>query len=181
MLTNKPSEVFTIRAIRTIIFACSLKPLAQVRINLMPYGLQDCSSGSNQSYPSSHSQARDFSLARYSRIAQVFIDKEVVFSTFACSPCSRRSSYFLASAFPQAEFRLCRHKPLSIFTICFSDDLKLKPFPSGFHRSRGNGAFGLLFVFPRPPPLAFVSRRGGAGGFRCGGLRPAPTMYLKRT
>ena len=75
----------------------------------------------------------------------------------------------------------CRHKPLSIFTICFSDDLKLKPFPSGFHRSRGNGAFGLLFVFPRPPPLAFVSRRGGAGGFRCGGLRPAPTMYLKRT
>ena len=141
----------------------------------MPYGLQDCSSGSNHSYPSSHSQARDFSLARYSRIAQVFIDKEVVFSTFACSPCSRRSSYFLASAFPQAEFRLCRHKPLSIFTICFSDDLKLKPFPSGFHRSRGCGAFGLFFC----PPAArrLLSFRGGAGGFRCGGLRPAPTLY----
>jgi hypothetical protein len=42
----------------------ALKPLAQVRINLMPYGLQDCSSGSNQSYPSSHSQARDFSLIK---------------------------------------------------------------------------------------------------------------------
>ena len=143
----------------------------------MPYGLQDCSSGANQSYPSSHSQARDFSLARYSRIAQVFIDKEVVFSTFACSPCSRRSSYFLASAFPQAEFRLCRHKPLSIFTICFSDGLELKPLPSGFHRSRGCGAFGLFFVSPAARRL--LSFRGGAGrgGFRCGGLRPAPTLY----
>ena len=139
----------------------ALKPLAQVRINLMPYGLQDCSSGSNHSYPSSHSQARDFSLARYSRIAQVFIDKEVVFSTFACSPCSRRSSYFLASAFPQAEFRLCRHKPLSIFTICFSDGLELKPLPSGFHRSRGCGAFGLFFVSPAARRL--LSFRGGAG------------------
>ena len=127
----------------------------------MPYGLQDCSSGSNHSYPSSHSQARDFSLARYSRIAQVFIDKEVVFSTFACSPCSRRSSYFLASAFPQAEFRLCRHKPLGIFTICSSDGLELKPLPSGFHRSRGCGAFGLFFVSPAARRL--LSFRGGAG------------------
>ena len=145
----------------------------------MPYGLQDCSSGSNHSYPSSHSQARDFSLARYSRIAQVFIDKEVVFSTFACSPCSRRSSYFLASAFPQAEFRLCRHKPLSIFTICFSDDLKLKPLPSGFHRSRGCGAFG----FFSPPPRFFAARRfapapaplvGAAGRVVFGGGLPRP-------
>lgn len=149
----------------------------QVRINLMPYGLQDCSSGSNQSYPSSHSQARDFSLARYSRIAQVFIDKEVVFSTFRLLAVFAALKPFLASAFPQAEFRLCRHKPLSIFTICSSDGLELKPLPSGFHRSRGCGAFGLFFCFPRRPPLAFVSRRGGAGGFRCGGLRPAPTLY----
>lgn len=138
----------------------------------MPYGLQDCSSGSNQSYPSSHSQARDFSLARYSRIAQVFIDKEVVFSTFACSPCSRRSSYFLASAFPQAEFRLCRHKPLSIFTICFSDGLELKPLPSEFHRSRGCGAFGLFFCFPPPPAACFRFAAGRGGGLSLWGLAP---------
>ena len=98
---------------------------------------------------------------KLSRIVQVFIDKEVVFSTFACSPCSRRSSYYLASAFPQAEFRLCRHKPLSIFTICFSDGLELKPLPSGFHRSRGCGAFGLFFVSPAARRL--LSFRGGAG------------------
>lgn len=97
-----------------------------------------------------------------------FIDKEVVFSTFA-------------SAFPQAEFRLCKLKPLGIFTICSSDGLKLKPLPSGFHRSRGCGAFGLFFVSPAARRL--LSFRGGAGrgGFRCGGLRPAPTLYLKRT
>ena len=107
-----------------------------------------------------------------------FIDKEVVFSTFACSPCSRRSSYFLASAFPQAEFRLCRHKPLSIFTICFSDDLKLKPFPSGFHRSRGCGAFGLFFVSPAARRL--LSFRGGAGGLSLWGLAPR-TYYVFET
>lgn len=133
----------------------------QVRINLMPYGLQDCSSGSNQSYPSSHSQARDFSLARYSRIAQVFIDKEVVFSTFRLLAVFAALKPFLASAFPQAEFRLCRHKPLGIFTICSSDGLKLKPLPSGFHRSRGCGAFGLFFVSPAARRL--LSFRGGAG------------------
>lgn len=142
----------------------------------MPYGLQDCSSGSNQSYPSSHSQARDFSLARYSRIAQVFIDKEVVFSTFRLLAVFAALKPFLASAFPQAEFRLCRHKPLGIFTICSSDDLKLKPFPSGFHRSRGCGAFGF---FVSPAARRLLSFRGGAGrgGFRRGGLRPAPTLY----
>lgn len=88
-----------------------------------------------------------------------FIDKEVVFSTFA-------------SAFPQAEFRLCRHKPLSIFTICFSDDLKLKPLPSGFHRSRGCGAFGLFFVSPAARRL--LSFRGGAGrgAFAVGACAP---------
>ena len=136
----------------------------------MPYGLQDCSSGSNQSYPSSHSQARDFSLARYSRIAQVFIDKEVVFSTFRLLAVFAALKPFLASAFPQAEFRLCRHKPLGIFTICSSDGLELKPLPSGFHRSRGCGAFGLFFV--SPPPAACFRFAAGWGAFVVGACAP---------
>ena len=144
--------------------------IMQVRINLMPYGLPTIAFRLFKLPLIGRFRARDFSLARYSRIAQVFIDKEVVFSTFACSPCSRRSSYFLASAFPQAEFRLCRHKPLSIFTICFSDGLELKPLPSGFHRSRGCGAFG--FFSPPPPAACFRFAAGRGGGLSLWGLAP---------
>ena len=143
--------------------------IMQVRINLMPYGLPTIAFRLFKLPLISRFRARDFSLARYSRIAQVFIDKEVVFSIFACSPCSRRSSYFLASAFPQAEFRLCRHKPLGIFTICSSDGLELKPLPSGFHRSRGCGAFGL---FSPPPPAACFRFAAGLGAFVVGACAP---------
>lgn len=112
-----------------------------------------------------------FSLARYSRIAQVFIDKEVVFSTFRLLAVFAALKPFLASAFPQAEFRLCRHKPLGIFTICSSDGLELKPLPSGFHRSRGCGAFGLFFV-PPPPAACFRFAAGRGGGLSLWGLAP---------
>ena len=130
----------------------------------MPYGLQDCSSGSNHSYQSSHSQARDFSLARYSRIAQVLIDKEVVFSTSL--------QHFLKPSLGCASLNLWAFSPSAPAT-----SLELKPLPSGFHRSRGCGAFG-FFCFPRRPPLAFVSRRGG--GLSLWGLAPR-TYYVFET
>lgn len=98
-----------------------------------------------------------FTRSILSHRSSVYFDKEVVFSTFA-------------SAFPQAEFRLCRHKPLSIFTICFSDGLELKPLSSGFHRSRGCGAFGLFFV--PPPPDACFRFAAGRGAFVVGACAP---------
>lgn len=130
--------------------------LAQVRINLMPYGLQDCSSGSNHSYQSSHSQARDFSLARYSRIAQVLIDKEVVFSTSL--------QHFLKPSLGCASLNLWAFSPSAPAT-----SLELKPLPSGFHRSRGCGAFG--FLFP-PPPAACFRFAAGRGAFVVGACAP---------
>lgn len=129
----------------------------------MPYGLQDCSSGSNHSYPSSHSQARDFSLARYSRIAQVLIDKEVVFSTSL--------QHFLKPSLGCASLNLWAFSPSAPAT-----SLELKPLPSGFHRSRGCGAFG--FLFP-PPPAACFRFAAGAGAFVVGAC--ARTYYVFET
>lgn len=108
-----------------------------------------------------------------------FIDKEVVFSTFRLLAVFAALKPFLASAFPQAEFRLCRHKPLGIFTICSSDGLELKPLPSGFHRSRGCGAFGLFFV-PPPPAACFRFAAGRGGGLSLWGLAPR-TYYVFET
>ena len=47
--------------------------------------------------------------------------------------------------------------------------LELKPLPSGFHRSRGCGAFG--FLFP-PPPAACFRFAAGAGAFVVGACTP---------
>lgn len=131
----------------------------------MPYGLQDCSSGSNHSYPSSHSQARDFSLARYSRIAQVFIDKEVVFSI---SP-----QHFLKPSLGYAGINLWAFSPSAPATAS-----SLNHFPADFI---GHAVVALLacFLFPPPAPsLAFVSRQGG--GLSLWGLAPR-TYYVFET
>lgn len=108
-----------------------------------------------------------FSLARYSRIAQVFIDKEVVFSI---SP-----QHFLKPSLGYAGINLWAFSPSAPATAS-----SLNHFPADFI---GHAVVALLacFLSPRRPPLAFVSRRGGAGGFRCGGLRPAPTLYRAGT
>lgn len=138
----------------------------------MPYGLQDCSSGSNQSYPSSHSQARDFSLARYSRIAQVFIDKEVVFSI---SP-----QHFLKPSLGYAGINLWAFSPSAPATAS-----SLNHFPAGFI---GHAVVALLaFLVPRraakkrgglpPPPRRLWARRGGL--FFGGGLPPPPRPLLR--
>lgn len=94
-----------------------------------------------------------------------FIDKEVVFSISL--------QHFLKPSLGCASLNLWAFSPSAPAT-----SLELKPLPSGFHRSRGCGAFGF---FVSPAARRLLSFRGGAGGFRCGGLRPAPTMYLKRT
>ena len=137
----------------------------QVRINLMPYGLPTIAFRLFKLPLISRFRARDFSLARYSRIAQVLIDKEVVFSTSL--------QHFLKPSLGCASLNLWAFSPSAPAT-----SLELKPLPSGFHRSRGCGAFGF---FVSPAARRLLSFRGGAGGFRCGGLRPAPTMYPKRT
>lgn len=136
----------------------------QVRINLMPYGLPTIAFRLFKLPLISRFRARDFSLARYSRIAQVFIDKEVVFSTSL--------QHFLKPSLGCASLNLWAFSPSAPAT-----SLELKPLPSGFHRSRGCGAFG----FFSPAARRLLSFRGGAGGFRCGGLRPAPTMYRRGT
>lgn len=124
----------------------------------MPYGLQDCSSGSNHSYPSSHSQARDFSLI-----------KRWFSPLFACSPCSRRSSHFspqhfLKPSLGYAGINLWAFSPSAPATAS-----SLNHFPAGFI---GHAVVALLacFLSPRRPPLAFVSRRGG--GLSLWGLAP---------
>lgn len=133
----------------------------------MPYGLQDCSSGSNQSYPSSHSQARDFSLARYSRIAQVFIDKEVVFSI---SP-----QHFLKPSLGYAGINLWAFSPSAPATAS-----SLNHFPAGFI---GHAVVALLACFLFPPPRRKKARRfapapaplvGAGAGCFSGAVCPAP-------
>ena len=132
----------------------------------MPYGLQDCSSGSNQSYPSSHSQARDFSLARYSRIAQVFIDKEVVFSI---SP-----QHFLKPSLGYAGINLWAFSPSAPATAS-----SLNHFPAGFI---GHAVVALLacFLFPPPPAACFRFAAGRGGGLSLWGLAPR-TYYVFET
>ena len=146
MLTNKPSEVFTIRAIRTVISAGSdqLNAIwsARLFIRFQPF-----------------LPIKPFSSTRF------FIDKEVVFSISL--------QHFLKPSLGCASLNLWAFSPSAPAT-----SLELKPLPSGFHRSRGCGAFGF---FVSPAARRLLSFRGGAGGFRCGGLRPALTMYLKRT
>ena len=162
----------------------------QVRINLMPYGLQDCSSGSNQSYPSSHSQARDFSLARYIFTRSILSHRSSYLASlkcslikrwfsplFACSPCSRRSSHFspqhfLKPSLGYAGINLWAFSPSAPATAS-----SLNHFPAGFI---GHAVVALLACFfVSPAARRLLSFRGGAGrgGFRCGGLRPAPTLY----
>ena len=132
----------------------------------MPYGLQDCSSGSNQSYPSSHSQARDFSLARYSRIAQVFIDKEVVFSI---SP-----QHFLKPSLGYAGINLWAFSPSAPATAS-----SLNHFPADFI---GHAVVALLacFLFPPPPAACFRFAAGRGGGLSLWGLAPR-TYYVFET
>lgn len=128
----------------------------------MPYGLQDCSSGSNQSYPSSHSQARDFSLARYSRIAQVFIDKEVVFSISL--------QHFLKPSLGCASLNLWAFSPSAPATAS-----SLNHFPADFI---GHAVVALLaFLVPRPRPRF---RGAGRSGLSSWGLAPR-TYYVFET
>ena len=158
----------------------------------MPYGLQDCSSGSNQSYPSSHSQARDFSLARYIFTRSILSHRSSYLASLKCSLIKRWFSplslahrvrgaqaifspqHFLKPSLGYASLNLWAFSPSAPATAS-----SLNHFPAGFI---GHAVVALLAcLVPRRPPLAFVSRWGGAGGFRCGGLHPAPTLYLKRT
>lgn len=126
----------------------------------MPYGLQDCSSGSNQSYPSSHSQARDFSLI-----------KRWFSPLFACSPCSRRSSHFSPQHFLKpslgcASLNLWAFSPSAPATAS-----SLNHFPAGFI---GHAVVVLLacFLFPPPPDACFRFAAGRGGGLSLWGLAP---------
>ena len=137
MLTNKPSEVFTIRAIRTVISAGSdqLNAIwsARLFIRFQPF-----------------LPIKPFSSTRF------FIDKEVVFSTSL--------QHFLKPSLGCASLNLWAFSPSAPAT-----SLELKPLPSGFHRSRGCGAFG--FLFP-PPPAACFRFAAGAGAFVVGACAP---------
>lgn len=137
MLTNKPSEVFTIRAIRTVISAGSdqLNAIwsARLFIRFQPF-----------------LPIKPFSSTRF------FIDKEVVFSTSL--------QHFLKPSLGCASLNLWAFSPSAPAT-----SLELKPLPSGFHRSRGCGAFG--FLFP-PPPAACFRFAAGRGAFVVGACAP---------
>lgn len=137
MLTNKPSEVFTIRAIRTVISAGSdqLNAIwsARLFIRFQPV-----------------LPIKPFSSTRF------FIDKEVVFSTSL--------QHFLKPSLGCASLNLWAFSPSAPAT-----SLELKPLPSGFHRSRGCGAFG--FLFP-PPPAACFRFAAGRGAFVVGACAP---------
>ena len=85
-----------------------------------------------------------------------FIDKEVVFSTSL--------QHFLKPSLGCASLNLWAFSPSAPAT-----SLELKPLPSGFHRSRGCGAFG--FLFP-PPPAACFRFAAGAGAFVVGACAP---------
>ena len=122
----------------------------------MPYGLPTIAFRLFKLPLISRFRARDFSLARYSRIAQVLIDKEVVFSTSL--------QHFLKPSLGCASLNLWAFSPSAPAT-----SLELKPLPSGFHRSRGCGAFG--FLFP-PPPAACFRFAAGAGAFVVGACAP---------
>lgn len=96
-----------------------------------------------------------------------FIDKEVVFSI---SP-----QHFLKPSLGYAGINLWAFSPSAPATAS-----SLNHFPADFI---GHAVVALLacFLFPPPPAACFRFAAGRGGGFRCGGLRPAPTMYLKRT
>ena len=134
--------------------------IMQVRINLMPYGLPTIAFRVFKLPLISRFRARDFSLARYSRIAQVFIDKEVVFSI---SP-----KHFLKPSLGYVGINLWAFSPSAPATAS-----SLNHFPAGFI---GHAVVALLAFFVPPPPAAAFAGRGGRG-FRCGGLRPAPILY----
>lgn len=84
-----------------------------------------------------------FSLARYSRIAQVFIDKEVVFSI---SP-----QHFLKPSLGYAGINLWAFSPSAPATAS-----SLNHFPAGFI---GHAVVALLACFLFPPPRRKKARR----------------------
>ena len=150
----------------------------------MPYGLQDCSSGSNQSYPSSHSQARDFSLARYIFTRSILSHRSSYLASFkcslikrwfsplfACSPCSRRSSHFspqhfLKPSLGYAGINLWAFSPSAPATAS-----SLNHFPADFI---GHAVVALLacFLFPPPPAACFRFAAGRGGGLSLWGFAP---------
>ena len=144
--------------------------IMQVRINLMPYGLPTIAFRLFKLPLISRFRARDFSLIKR-WFSPLSLAHRVRGAQAIFSP-----QHFLKPSLGYAGINLWAFSPSAPATTS-----SLNHFPADFI---GHAVVALLacFLFPPPAPsLAFVSRRGGAGGFRCGGFRPAPTMYLKRT
>ena len=156
----------------------------------MPYGLQDCSSGSNHSYPSSHSQARDFSLARYIFTRSILSHRSSYLASLKCSLIKRWFSplslahrvrgaqaifspqHFLKPSLGYAGINLWAFSPSAPATAS-----SLNHFPADFI---GHAVVALLacFLFPPPPAACFRFAAGRGGGLSSWGLAPRTYFVL---
>lgn len=156
----------------------------------MPYGLPTIAFRLFKLPLISRFRARDFSLARYIFTRSILSHRSSYLASLKCSLIKRWFSplslahrvrgaqaifspqHFLKPSLGYAGINLWAFSPSAPATAS-----SLNHFPAGFI---GHAVVALL-AFLVPPARRLLSFRGGAGGFRCGGLRPAPTLYSKRT